>query len=106
MFGAFDTAVFVSGRGLYVFAGDQVWRYGDGGLSPDEGFPRPITAEFPGAFARDLDVAFVHPDGSLHLFRRDQHIRYDVGRRRPEAGYPRPYVRDWPGIFPAGSTPR
>jgi Calcineurin-like phosphoesterase/Hemopexin len=100
MLSPFDTAVFVPGRGLYVFAGDQVWRFGDGGLSPEEGFPRPIIAEFPGAFARDLDAAFLHPDGSLHLFRGDQHIRYDIGRRRPEAGYPRPYARDWPEIFP------
>jgi hypothetical protein len=100
MLSPFDTAAFVPGSGLYVFAGDQVWRYGDGGLSPDEGFPRPITAEFPGTVARDLDAAFVHPDGSLHLFRGDQHIRYDIGRRRPEAGYPRPSARDWPGIFP------
>jgi Calcineurin-like phosphoesterase/Hemopexin len=102
MFGAFDTAVFVPGRGLYVFAGDRVWRYGDGGLSSDPGFPRPITAEFPGVFTRDLDAALVHPDGSLHLFRDDQHIRYDIGRGRPEAGYPRPHTRDWPGIFSRG----
>jgi Calcineurin-like phosphoesterase/Hemopexin len=100
MLSPFDTAAFLPGRGLYVFAGDQVWRYGDGGVSLDQGFPRSITAEFPGSFARDLDAAFVHPDGSLHLFRGDQHIRYDIGRGRAEAGYPRPHARDWPGIFP------
>jgi Hemopexin len=100
MLGAFDTAVFVPRRGLYVFAGDHVWRYSNVGHAPDEGFPRPITAEFPGTFARNLDAALVHPDGSLHLFRGDQHIRYDIGRRRPELGYPRPYAADWPGIFP------
>ena len=100
MLGAFDTAVFVPRRGLYVFAGDQVWRYNNGGRASDEGFPRPITAELPGTFARNLDAALVHPDGSLHLFRGDQHIRYDIGRRRPELGYPRRYAGDWPGIFP------
>ena len=100
MLSAFDTAAFVPGRGLYVFAGDAVWRYGVGAMAPDVGFPRRITAEFPGIFARDLDAALMHPDGSFHLFRGDQHIRYDIGRRRPEVGFPRPYLRDWPGLFP------
>jgi phosphatidylserine/phosphatidylglycerophosphate/cardiolipin synthase-like enzyme len=100
MLGTFDTAVFLPRRGLHLFAGDQLWRYSNGGRAPDEGFPRPITAEFPGAFARNLDAALVHPDGSLHLFRGDQHIRYDIGRRRPELGYPRRYAGDWRGVFP------
>ncbi len=102
MLESFDTAVFVPGRGLYAFAGDLVWRYGDGLRLPDPGFPRPITAEFPGAFARALDAAVVHPDGGLYLFRGDQHIRYDVTGRRPELGYPRRYADDWPGVFPHG----
>ena len=100
MLGAFDTAVFVPRRGLYAFAGDQVWRYSNGGRAPDDGFPRPIAAEFPGAFARNLDAAFLHPDGMLHLFRGDHYIRYDVEGRRPQLGYPRPYAADWPGVFP------
>jgi hypothetical protein len=94
----FDTAVFMPGRGLYVFADDLVWRYGDDGPIPDRGFPRPIAAEFPGAFARRIDAALMHPDGALHLFRGDQSIRYDVAGRRPELGYPRPYAADWPGV--------
>ncbi len=98
----FDTAVFVPGRGLYAFADDLVWRFGDGLRLPDPGFPRPITAEFPGAFARALDAAVVHPDGGLYLFRGDQHIRYDVARRRPAPGHPRRYARDWPGVFDDG----
>jgi hypothetical protein len=102
MLESFDTAVFVPGRGLYAFADDLVWRYGDGRLLPDPGFPRPITAEFPGAFARALDAAVVHPDGGLYLFRADQHIRYDVASRRPELGYPRRYADDWPGVFGRG----
>ena len=44
---------------MYVFAGDHVWRYRNGGRAPDQGFPRPITAEFPGTFARNLDAALV-----------------------------------------------
>jgi beta-lactamase class A len=102
MIESFDTAVFVPGRGLYAFADDLVWRYADGRQLPDSGFPKPITAEFPGAFARALDAAVVHPDGGLYLFRGDQHIRYDVARRGPDLGYPRPYADDWPGVFPNG----
>ena len=102
MLESFDTAVFVPGRGLYAFADDLVWRYGDVQRLADPGFPKPITAEFPGAFARALDAAVVRPDGGLYLFRGDQHIRYDVARRRPELGYPRRYADDWPGIFDRG----
>jgi hypothetical protein len=102
MLESFDTAVFVPGRGLYAFADDLVWRYSDGRQLPDPGFPKPITAEFPGAFARALDAAVVHPDGGLYLFRGDQHIRYDVATRRPELGYPRRYADDWPGVFDRG----
>jgi peptidoglycan hydrolase-like protein with peptidoglycan-binding domain len=102
MLESFDTAVFVPGRGLYAFADDLVWRYGDGRRQPDPGFPRPITVEFPGAFARALDAAVVYPDGGLYLFRDDQHIRYDVARRRPDRGYPRHYASDWPGVFHGG----
>jgi hypothetical protein len=99
---SFDTAVFIPGLGLYAFADDLVWRYRDGRRSPDPGFPKPIAAEFPGAFARRLDAAMVHPDGGLYLFRGDQHMRYDVVSRRPELGYPRRYAEDWPGVFPNG----
>jgi len=99
MLESFDTAVFVPGRGLYAFADDLVWRYRDGRQQPEPGFPKPITVEFPGAFARALDAALVHPDGGLYLFRGDQHIRYDVARRRPDRGYPRRYAGDWPGVF-------
>ena len=97
---SFDTAVFVPGRGLYAFAGDSVWRYAPGRGLVEAGYPRPITAEFPGVFARDLDAALLHPDGDLYLFRGPEHVRYDLAHRRPLLGFPRPYVDDWPGIFP------
>lgn len=99
---AFDTAVFVPGRGLYVFADDLVWRYSDGRGLPDPAYPRAITAAFPGAFTRGIDAALLDADGSLRFFRGDHHIRYDVARRRPELGYPRRYADDWPGVFPDG----
>jgi Hemopexin len=95
-----DTAVSLPGRGLYVFRGDQVWRYTGHRRVADAGYPRPITAEFPGTFQRDLDAALLHPDGSLYLFRGAQHLRYDVTAGRPYPGYPRPYAPDWPGVFP------
>jgi hypothetical protein len=94
-----DTAVAISGRGLYVFSGDQVWRY-TGRRSPAPGYPVPVTAEFPGAFQRNIDAALLHPDGSLYLFRGPQHLRYDLAAGRPYLGYPRPYAADWPGVFP------
>ena len=94
-----DTAVSVPGRGLYVFSGDQVWRY-TSPHAPDPGYPKPITAEFPGAFQRDVDAALLHPDGSLYLFRSGQHLRYDLAAGHPHLGYPRPYAPDWPGVFP------
>ena len=95
----FDTAVFVPSRGLYVFDDDVVWRYGNDERMPDPDYPKAITADFPGAFARRLDAALVDPDGVLHFFRGDRHIRYDVATRRPELGYPRRYRADWPGVF-------
>jgi Hemopexin/Beta-lactamase enzyme family len=95
-----DTAVSLPGRGLYVFGGDQVWRYTGARRVPDPGYPRPITAEFPGAFQRDVDAALLHPDGGLYLFRRNQHLRFNLDTGRPELGYPRPYAPDWPGVFP------
>jgi outer membrane protein OmpA-like peptidoglycan-associated protein len=94
-----DTAVSLPGRGLYVFNGDQVWRY-TGGRTLDLGYPKPITNEFPGAFQRNLDAALLHPDGSLYLFRGNQHLRFNLAAGRPELGYPRPYAPDWPGVFP------
>jgi hypothetical protein len=96
-----DTAVSVPGRGLYVFSGDQLWRYSGWGRAPDPGYPKRITAEFPGTFPRGVNAALVHPDGSLYLFRGDQHIRYNLAAGRPDLGYPRPYAPDWPGVFPA-----
>ncbi len=95
-----DTAVSVPGHGLYVFSGDRVWRYTSRRHVADHGDPRPITAEFPGTFQRDIDAALLHPDGSLYLFRGGQHLRYDVAAGRPYPGYPRPYAPDWPGVFP------
>ena len=92
-----DTAVRLPGRGLYVFHGDRVWLY-TGPRGPASGYPKPITAEFPGAFQRDLDAALVHPNGRLYLFRGGQHLRYDLAARRPEPGFPRPYALDWPGV--------
>src|ERR1700727_754736 len=102
--GTIDTAVAIPGRGLYVFSGDQVWRY-TGRRSPAlssavPGYPVPITAEFPGAFQRNVGAALLHPDGSLYLFRGPQHLRYDLAAGRPFLGYPRPYAPDWPGVFP------
>ena len=92
--------VTIPGRGLYAFAGDRVWRYAPGRGTPEPGYPRPITAEFPGVFARDVDAALLHPDGDLYLFRGAQHVRYDLGEGRPRLGFPRPYAHDWPGVFP------
>lgn len=100
MHGTIDSAVAIPGRGIYLFAGDQVWRYRHGHRWPAPGYPRPITAEFPGIFARGIDAAFVHPDGDLHLFRGNHQIRYDLAGGKPRIGYPRPYARDWPGVFP------
>ncbi len=99
MIETFDTAVFVAGRGMYVFDDDVVWRYGDAGRVPDAGYPKAITVAFPGAFARRLDAALVDADGVLHFFRGDRHMRYDVAARRPALGYPRRYRADWPGVF-------
>ena len=100
MLGAFDTAVLVPGRGLYVFAGDLVWRYGDGGRAPDQGFPRPITAEFPEPSRATSTPHWCTRTAGLHLFRGDQHIRYDIGAGGPSSVIRDRYAGDWPGVFP------
>ena len=97
-----DTAVAIPGDGVYAFAGDSVWRYTRGRRVVDVGYPRAITAEFPGVFARDVDAALLHPDGDLYLFRGPEHLRYNLALRQPWLGFPRPYADDWPGVFPNG----
>ena len=97
-----DTAVAIPGDGVYAFAGDSVWRYTPGRHVVDIGYPRAITAAFPGAFPRDLDAALLHPDGDLYLFRGPEYLRYDLALRQPRLGFPRPYADDWPGVFPGG----
>ncbi len=97
-----DTVVAIPGDGVYAFAGGSVWRYTPGRLVADVGYPRAITAEFPGVFARDLDAALLHPDGDLYLFRGPEHLQYDLAHKQPRLGFPRPYAADWPGVFPNG----
>ena len=97
-----DTVVAIPGDGIYAFAGDSVWRYTPGRHVVDVGYPRAITAEFPGVFARDLDAALLHPDGDLYLFRGPEYLQYDLAHKQPRLRFPRPYAADWPGVFPNG----
>jgi len=92
-------AAFIWDNALYLFQGDQVFRYtgrpadeanaNDVGIKPwnkvlDTGFPRPITTAFPGLatetnYNEDIDSALVKPGSNeAFFFSGSGYIRYNL----------------------------
>lgn len=87
---------------LYLFSYDEYVRYTDVGEGRDEGYPRPISGNWPGlppSFLKELDAALWREDnGKLYFFKSSQYIRFSTVAAGVDPGYPKPIAGNWPGL--------
>ncbi len=85
-----DAAVAVKKNGkAYLFKGDEYIRFDLARFRADRGYPKKISAGFPGAFASGIEGAAACGDGIIELFSGGQCIRFDLNRGCVAAGFPR-----------------
>jgi len=93
----------------YFFRGDQYLRYDMWGDRVDEGYPKPISGNWPGfpeTWFSGVDAAVNWGNGKIYLFKGGEYLRYDVGEDKVDKGYPRPLnAQSWPN-WPASWNSR
>jgi uncharacterized membrane protein len=84
----------------YFFKGDEYLRYDMWGDRVDEGYPKPISGNWPGfpeTWFSDVDAAVNWGNGKVYLFKGAEYLRYDIGEDKVDKGYPRPLnAQNWP----------
>jgi Hemopexin len=89
----------------YYFKGSKYVRFDLPSDRVDAGYPKAISADWPGLWATDIDAAVVWPDAKAYFFKGSQFVRYDIAHRRADPGFPAPIAGNWPGMpaeFAAG----
>jgi hemopexin len=83
----------------YFFKGSEYLRYDLTSDRADTGYPKPITAGWPGLWENGINASILWTGGKAYFFQGDQYIRYDVWDRRVDSGYPKPIASHWPGLW-------
>jgi hypothetical protein len=93
---------------LFFFKGDQYLRYDIAADKVDNGYPLPITGNWPGfaeaGFTDNISAVVNLGNGKAFFFRGDQYLRYDIAADKVDNGYPLPIAGSWPGFAEAGFT--
>jgi hypothetical protein len=91
---------------VYFFKGTQYLRYDIADDKADDGFPKPISGNWPGfaeaGFAAGIDTAINWGNGKAYFFRGDQYLRYDIAADKTDAEFPLPIAVGWPTLASAG----
>jgi len=97
---------------VYLFRGDEYWKYDALSDRVDTPKPRKISdgwPTFPASFQTGIDAAFNSGTGKAYFFKGNQYLRYHIGDDRVDTPDPgtSPYPRDisdpngWHGLTPA-----
>lgn len=103
---AFDALVNWGNGKLFLFRGGGYVRYDIAADRADEGYPLPISGNWPGfsecGFADGIDAAANWGNGKAYFFRGDRYLRYDIIADKIDDGYPQSISASWPGLPEAG----
>jgi hypothetical protein len=91
---------------VFMFFNQQYARYDRGNDAVDEGYPLPISGQWPGfagtGFELGVDAGVNWGNGKAFFFRGSQYLRYDIAADKVDDGYPLPIAGQWPGFSEAG----
>ncbi len=84
----------------YFFKDDQYLRRDVKAGQTDSGYPRKISASWPGvASLGKLDTAFLRPGtNDVYFFKGDQYLKYNLATSKPYDGYPKKISDKWGGM--------
>jgi len=82
---------------VYLFRADELVRVDAPTGAIDEGYPRKVSAEWPGVGFDKIDAAVV-VGPSLYLFAAELYARVDLDGGRVDAGYPALVAQRWAGL--------
>src|SRR5436189_197270 len=81
----------------YLFNGNEYVRYDIQKDRVDDGYPAPITGNWPGLWS-PAGAGIVWPNGKAYFLRGSEYVRYDIKTDRVDPGYPKPIAGNWPGV--------
>lgn len=84
---------------IYFFSGSNYFRYDIAKETMDDGFPLPISGNWPGLADAQIQGAAAWPNGKAYLFSRDRCFQYDIAKDQADPGSPFPTTTIWPGIL-------
>ena len=86
------------GKGkIYFFTGEDYYRYDKKSQNIDAGYPKKISAHWPGVWTSDIDAACSFLN-SVYFFKDDECVKYDKATRKVAPGYPKKISDEWRGI--------
>jgi hypothetical protein len=81
----------------YLFNDNEYVRYDIQKDRVDDGYPAPITGNWPGLWS-PAGAGIVWPNGKAYFLRGSEYVRYDIKTDRVDPGYPKPIAGNWPGL--------
>ncbi|WP_437992305.1 hemopexin repeat-containing protein [Sorangium sp. So ce145] len=96
-----DAAVDWDNGKVYFFRGSDYLRYDKASDQVDAGYPKPISAHWPGLFGANIDSALNNGDGKAYFFKGNAYDRIDIddGTFVVDDGYPSIIAGNWPGAL-------
>jgi Hemopexin/Papain family cysteine protease len=95
-----NAAIDYGNGNVYFFKGSQYLRYSVPAKRVDNGYPSPISGNWPGfpaAWASGFDAAINWGNGKVYFFKGNEYLRYDIAHDKVDENYPRPLnAANWP----------
>ncbi|NVB83832.1 MAG: hypothetical protein HOV81_35990 [Kofleriaceae bacterium] len=96
-----DATINLGNGKAYFFAGSQYARYDLDEDRIDEGYPKAISAGWPGLW-NNIDAGVMWPNGKIYFFKGDEYVRFDATTKKMDAGYPKKIKSAWKGLWADG----
>jgi matrix metalloproteinase-14 (membrane-inserted) len=96
-----DAAVEWGNGKVYIFRGNQYFRYDIKADQVDAGYPKPINqTNWSGVPWTDgIDAAVNWGNGKVYIFKGNEYVRFDIKADKVDPGYPKPINQTtWPGL--------